>query len=75
MLSKVVEKVDTVWNLAQRYHKDYFDLTMKHGTTYHVKHVGTSFSIYDKRNKLIANDISNTEDLSNCLVMLSNTKR
>ena len=74
MLNKETKALGTIWKAAQMAHKNQFSLTGKDGNTYIVKNRNGMFNIYTKYNTLIADQISNTEDLANCLTMISNRK-
>lgn len=71
MLLKISNSVNAKWANAQAQHSNCFVIPVN-GKHYIIENKCNSFSIYNKQHKLIVSEVSNTEDLSNCLVMLSN---
>lgn len=74
MLDKEIIEIRRIWDETKARHLDYFKFNAKSGRQFIVKEQNNSFNIYTKNNKLIANSISNIEDLVNCMTMIANTK-
>jgi len=74
MLDKEIIEIRRIWDETKARHLDYFKFNAKSGRQFIVKQQNDSFNIYAKNNKLIANNISNIEDLANCMTMIANTK-
>jgi hypothetical protein len=74
MLDKEIIEIRRIWDETKARHLDYFKFNAKSGHQFIVKQQNDFFNIYAKNNKLIANNISNIEDLANCMTMIANTK-
>lgn len=75
MLDREIIEIRRIWDETKARHLDYFKFNAKSGRQFIVKEQNNSFNIYTKNNKLIANSISNIEDLANCMTMIANTKQ
>ena len=73
MLDKEIIEIRRIWDETKARHLDYFKFNAKSGHQFIVKRQNDTFDIYGN-NKLIANSISNIEDLANCMTMIANTK-
>ena len=73
MLNKEIIEIRRIWDETKARHLDYFKFNAKSGHQFIVKRQNDTFDIYGN-NKLIANSISNIEDLANCMTMIANTK-
>lgn len=76
MYLKTTNRIQNLWDKAQAQHKDNFKLTMKNGKKYIVKNFSSSngFTVFDKNFKVLAYDISNIDDLANCILSISKSK-
>lgn len=74
MLDRKVKELMRFWADAKKMHLDSFTFSTKSGRQFEVKKQANVFNIYSKRNKLVANNISNIEDLANCMTLIENTK-
>ena len=72
MMLKVSNVVNAKWANAQAMHSNSFTIPVK-GKTYTIENKRNGFSVYNRKHELIVSEVSNTEDLSNCLIMLSNS--
>lgn len=76
MYLKTIGRVQTLWNKAQAAHKDNFNYTTKNGKKFIVKNMplSNSFTVFDNNHQLLARDVSNIDDLANCLLAISKSK-
>lgn len=76
MYLKTTSRIQSLWDKAQAQHKDNFNLTMKNGKKYIVKNTSfnKSFTVFDNNFKILAYDISNIDDLANCILSISKSK-
>lgn len=76
MYLKTTSRIQNLWDKAQLQCKDNFNLTMKNGKKYIVKNysANSSFTVFDCNHKVLAYDISNIDDLANCLLSISKSK-
>ena len=63
MLDKEIIEIRRIWDETKARHLDHFKFLAKSGRQFIVKQQNNCFNIYTKNNKLIANSISNIEDL------------
>ena len=75
MLSKKIIEVNELLSKAHSQNLDFFKFSAKSGRKFIVRQQYNEFNIYTNSNKLIANNISNVEDLANCMTMIANTKQ
>ena len=82
-LGNAYTKIEKMWQDAQAKGTNSFELTMKSGKVYKIRHyngimmnLNGSFYIYNDRNQPVVGDISNTKDLTEFLVSIgSNLKK
>jgi Stem cell factor. len=76
MYLKTTNRIQSLWDKAQAQHKDNFNLIMKNGKKYIVKNFSPNngFTVFDNNFKVLAYDISNIDDLANCILSISKSK-
>lgn len=67
-------KFNKKWETAKANNQNYFRFTSNHGSEYIVRYQQGFFNIYNMKNDIIADHITDINDMANCATMITNTK-